>query len=166
MRRMFRLLALVVMAASLSAAGMQSSSAGMIDPWDEVDRDPTQIVDPETADLCEPVESRRFVCIDLPANTQTSAAGDQTPRVNACMYDQTSGMLIPDFDGIGQIACISTHHWSYLGLPGACLGIGPNGDPSGCVNADRDFDYDDDGTADETKHCVVWFAGSSFCFYD
>ena len=88
------------------------------------------------------------------------------PDASACVYDRLLQTVIPDFDGLGKLACARTQEFAYLGTPGVCLYQGPDEYPAGCVLADKGFDNDHDGDIDETKHCIVWVAGSSFCWYD
>ncbi|HLG00133.1 MAG TPA: hypothetical protein VI916_06655 [Acidimicrobiia bacterium] len=153
------------MAAALCAVGLRPGAAFAVS-WGGLPDDPTGTVDPDTADVCEPVDGKRFVCMELPPRTQASTGDWETPEVSACMYDEMLQLVPGFYGGLSKLGCVSTHHWGYLGLPGACVAVGPRGDPSGCVNADRDFDYDRDGTADATNHCLIWLAGESLCFYD
>lgn len=151
MTRSTRALAFTLALVAFFAAGVSTSSA--------------TVLDPDEADLCEPLEGNRFICLSIGGSAeQTGEAGG--PAANACMYDETFRLVLAGFHGVGQLACLETHYWSYLGIPGACVGTGRTGSPTGCVAADKDFDYDRDGIADETKHCLVWLAGSSYCWHD
>lgn len=119
--------------------------------------DPTELVEPVEDGFCEPVPGKRFVCLEI----ESTPDG---PTAKACLYDETLKVLVPWFTGVGQLACVQSHHWAYLGTPGACFGTGPTGNPSGCIGHDRGFDDDGDGDIDRVKHCIVWVAGYSLCW--
>ena len=115
-------------------------------------------VDLPTASVCRPVYGHQTACLTLAKD----AAGNSTAR--ACIYDEALRIVAWWYVSSGDIGCMSTHHWSFLGVPGACAGTGATGRPTACVNQQKSFDDDRDGVTDETLECLVWVAGSAWCF--
>lgn len=151
-----KLLALGLVLLAPLAAGYDAGASPLPDPGDLVNPPPL----PSGADACDTIQGRPAVC----AYVRADASGAST--ANVCVYDGFVGLVAWWYGGIGKLACLETHHWGWLGTPGACLGTGPTGYPTGCVGQDRERDNDGDGIPDETLHCVAWVAGQSVCLYD
>lgn len=115
--------------------------------------------EPGAADVCEPFDDGdRLVCFNVWKGDPENAVA---PSATACVYDDNLNKVFWWYGGLGKVGCLETYHWAWLGAPGACVGTGATGDPTACAGRDEG------GTADDPRpvmHCLVWVAGSSFCF--
>lgn len=110
--------------------------------------DAQSVLDGAGIDVCTSVLGRRVACLQGMGYTQGGS-----PVVSACVY---SDLVFGQYGT--RISCVTTHHWAYLGTPGACVST-MGSDPTACVG----YDETDPETGDTTRHCFVWVRGSGWC---
>ena len=90
------------------------------------------------------------------------------PVTTVCVTDGAVATVAWWYEGVGPLVCGATGEWwagdspGYTGFPSVCVWTGANtrDDPLACVGRDS---FGEEG---DPVHCLIWIAGSSFCFQE